>query len=99
MSLSQLSRSKTKYILGRTIDISKDMHLSDDDAGEGDGFIGTRSHRTSSQRRPSSSSARPVDNDRGLLLELARTFRALENRFIALDALEEWERLAEEGGK
>lgn len=100
MSLSHLSLSKTKYILGRTTDISKDLHPSDDDdAGEGDVFRSTRSHRTSSQRGPHSSSARPVDNDRELLLELARTFRDLENLFIALDALEEWERLADEGGK
>ena len=99
MSLSQLSLSKTKYILGRTTGISKDWHPSDDDAGEGDVFTSIKSHRTSSQRRPSSSTARPVDNDRELLLELARTFKDLENLFIALDALEEWERLAEEGGK
>ena len=99
MSLSHLSLSKTKYILGRTTDISKDLHPSDDDEGEGDVFRSTRSHRTSSQRHPRSSSARPVDNDRELLLELARTFKDLENLFVALDALEEWERLADEGGK
>ena len=99
MSLSHLSLAKTKYILGRTTDISKDVHPSDDDGEERDGFRSTRSHRTSSQRRPHSSSARPVDNDRELLLELARTFKDLENLFIALDALEEWKHLADEGGR
>lgn len=99
MSLSHLSLSKTKYILGRTTDISKDLHPSDDDAEEEDVFRSTRSHRTSSQRRHPSSSTTSVDNDRELLLELARTFTDLENLFIALDALEEWERLADEGGK
>ncbi len=99
MSFSHLSLSKTKYILGHTTDISKDVHPNDDDAAEGDVFRSTRSHRTSSQRRPPSSSARPLDDDRELLLELARTFRDLENLFIALDALEEWKYLADEGGK
>ena len=99
MSLSQFSLSKTKYILGRTTDISKDLHPSDDDAGERDVSRSTGSQRTSSQHRRPSSSARHVDNDRELLLELARTFKDLENLFIALDALEEWERLAREGGK
>lgn len=75
------------------------MHYSDEDAGDGDGSRSTRSHQTSSQRRHPSSSARHVDNDRELLLELARTFRDLESLFIALDALEEWKRLADEGGK
>lgn len=99
MSLSQLSLSKTKYILGRTTDISKDLHSNDDDAGEGDVSKSTKSHRMSSQRRRPSSSARPANNDRELLLELATTFRDLENLFIALDALDEWERLADEGRK
>ena len=99
VSFSHLSLSKTKYILGRTTDISRDLHPSDDDAGEGDVFRSTRSHRTSSHHRPPSSSARPVDDDRELLLELARTFRDLENLLTALDALEEWKRLADEGGK
>lgn len=99
MSLSHLSLSKTKYILGRSTDISKDLHYNDEDAGEGDGFRGTRSHQTSSHHRHPSSSTRHGDNDRELLLELARTFRDLESLFIALDALEEWKRLADEGGK
>ena len=99
MSLSRLSLSKTKYILGRATDISKDLHYNDEDAGDGDGFRGTRSHQTNSHRRHPSSSTRHDDNDRELLLELARTFRDLESLFFALDALEEWKRLADEGGK
>lgn len=33
------------------------------------------------------------------MLSQARTFRDLENLFVALDALEEWKTLADEGKK
>ena len=99
VSLSQLSLAKTKYILGSATDISKSPDTSDDEAGEWIISRSARPHPTSSHDRRPSSSAKPTSNDREVLLELARTFKDLENLFAALDALEYWKHLADNGAK
>lgn len=75
MSFRKLSLSKTKSILGETVDFSKESEY-DDSMNDEDGYGSPEdAHRAA---------------DRKYLLSEARAFRDLERLFVALDALERW---------
>ena len=99
VTFSDISLAKTNSILGRPLDLSKSKDAGDDEAESGRTTRNTRSHLSSSQRRRRSSSARRVRSERELLLDDGDTFRAFENLFAALSALEEWKGVADEGQK
>lgn len=80
MSFRKLSLSKTKSILGETLDLSKEPEY-DDSMNDEDGYYSPEdAHRAA---------------DRKYLLSEARAFRDLERLFAALDALERWKDAAD----
>lgn len=99
VTFSDISLAKTNSILGRSLDLSKSKDAGDDEAESGRTTRNTRSYLSSSQRRRRSSSARRVRSERELLLDDGDVFRAFENLFAALSALEEWKSVADEGQK
>jgi nuclear pore complex protein Nup107 len=99
VTFTDISLAKTGSILGRSLDLSKSEDVTNNEAESGRTTRNTRSHLSSSQRRRRSSSVRRVRSERELLLDDGDTFRAFENLFAALNALEEWKDVADEGQK
>ena len=91
-----MSLSKTKVILGRTVDISKVQNYSDEESLEA---RNTNLRHTRSQRSRRNSSVSRRNNERELLLDQASTLRDFENLFAALDAIEEWKCVADDISK
>ena len=95
---SAISLDKTKALLGKMVDISKEESDEEDESVAMS--RSTRSGRTRGQpQRSRSSSARSAGSERDLLLNQSRTFRDFENLFVALDALEQWKDLADQANK
>ena len=99
VTFTDISLAKTDSILGRSLDLSKSEDVINNEAGSGRTTRNTRSHLSSSQRRRRSTSVRRVRSERELLLDDGDTFRAFENLFAALNALEEWKDVVDEGQK
>ena len=89
MTFSQISRGKTKTVLGRAEDLSINREGSEEE-GVGPLAKSTRLNRTRSRKAPRSSSARRIQSEREILLSQSRTFRDLEALFLLLDAFEHW---------
>ena len=93
---STISLGKTNDVLGKPVDISKSQDSSDDEGYPLTRSQHTRSPHARSSQRSGSPSAKFVRGDRELMLRQASTFRDFENLFAALDAMEEWQNLADE---
>ena len=91
MTFSQISRQKTKTVLGRAEDLSISREGSE---GEGVGLPGrsTRLNRMGSYKARRSSSATRIQGERDILLSQSRTFRDFEALFQLLDAFEHWKK-------
>lgn len=79
MSFSQISLSKTKKILGDSIDLNDFPDVDDEEVIVEDGYDSTDETQTSN-----------YSADRRFLLSQARSFRQMEHLFFALDSLEAW---------
>ena len=99
VTLSTISLSKTKAILGRTIDISQNNALSDEEYGtQPDLRYSTRSRSSQVRNTRRSSSVRRNEAEQEMLLAQSSSFHDLENLFIALDVLEKWKIISERRG-
>lgn len=100
VTFSNISLNKTHAILGRTIDVSRSRAASEDDSENlVDVRHSTRSRTSQLRRRRRSSSVRRTATERDILLSHSSTFRDLENLFVALDAMERWKEVADQGDR
>ena len=96
VSFSNVSLSKTFAILGKSVDISREIYCDDGRNGLPSPVKKTKSGRKQNHQRQASLSTKSVgDDERDILLGQAATFRDFENLFAALSAMEEWRGLAE----
>ena len=99
VTFSNISLSKTKAILGRPMDISKDADSDDENEVLDSITQNTDSRYEPNEGRRRSSSMRRINEERDIMLNQARTFRDFQNLFTAVDALEEWAALAQKAKK
>lgn len=85
--------------MGRASDISKRQDVNDDGNDIAAPSQRLESHNTSQLRHRRRSSTKDVSNERQMMLDQGKTFMDLENLFMALDSLEQWQKLAAEGKK
>ena len=95
-----ISLSKTKTLLGRSINIANSQHTSEDEYNDENVLRrSTRSRSTQVRQRRGSSSRRRHRAERDVLLSHGGTFLDLENLMVALDALEHWKDVEAQGEK
>ena len=99
VTFSAISLSKTKKIMGRSVDISKNPDDSEDELEGREATRGKGSRKARSQQRRRKSSVLQFISEREILLNQAATFRDFEKLFVALDALEEWKGLSVQAKK
>ena len=100
VTFSGISLNKTHVMMGRTIDVSRNRAASEDDLESLIDFRhSTRSKTSQPRRRRRSSSVRRTTAERDLLLRESSAFRDLENLFVALDAMERWKGVADQGDR
>ena len=98
-TFSNFSLCKTQAILGYVVDISKHDGFGEDEAASRTLSRKTRSKGSRKQQAPSSIPPERIKNEREILLDQSKSFRDLENLFVALDAMEAWKELATEAQK
>ena len=99
VTFSSFSLCKTQAILGYVTDISKDYDFGDD---EGASRTLSRKKGPKSSRKQQAPPSMPperIKKEREILLDQSKSFRDLENLFVALDAMEVWKDLATEAQK
>ena len=92
VTFSNFSFCKTQAILGYVTDISNDNEFEADSHN-----VSTPSkkhQKTRKQQGPASTQPERIRKEREILLDQSRSFRDLENLFVALDAMETWKDLA-----
>ena len=104
VTFAAISLSKTRPILGRSTDISQSPDSSEDEESEDEDYTDLSSHRRMSLRASRlryrhGSSTDNVSNERNIMLMQSKVFKDLEDLLVALDALESWQYVSEEGKK
>ena len=92
---SNISLSKSYTLLGKTTDISRSPESDDEPDGPASPVKKPRPRGRPKHQPQTSEPTSSVNSDeKEILLGQAKTFRDLENLFVALNAMEEWRDLA-----
>ena len=95
VTFAHISLSKSLAIMGRTVDISKEVDPDTEENGSASPVNKDNSHGKGYARHSSASARVTSADERDILLNQSRTFRDFENLFTALNAMEEWRYMAD----